>query len=141
MCQQGNQLPPHRLEVGEEAVTARLGHRPDPRWLGWLAKQPEHQPQGTSGRQRGGATLLLSLGDRTTRTPKIYRTGNLRRLPLILNTHLYYTIPGHFGLLREADPYSQSRAQRECTAHSIRADMSFAFKRRNCKSSQKLLGN
>lgn len=58
VCQQENQLslPPHRLEVGGEAVAARLGHRPDPQRLRWPAKPPERPPQGASGRQRAGAT-------------------------------------------------------------------------------------
>lgn len=64
VCQQENQPPlaPHNPEVREEAVIARLEHRPDPPWLGWHsaariswpAKRPEHPPQGTSERQRGG---------------------------------------------------------------------------------------
>ena len=45
LCQQENQpLPaPHNPEVRGEAVIARLGHRPDPQWLGW------HSTAGAAG--------------------------------------------------------------------------------------------
>ena len=84
-------------------MIAHLGHRPDPQWLGWhsaagtswQAKAPEHPPQGTSERQRGGDSFLAQ----TTLTPKINRTGNNQRLLLILNAHLYHTVPGYFGLI------------------------------------------
>lgn len=147
VCQQENQPPPapHNPEVRGEAVIARLGHRPDPQWLGWHstagtswpAKRPEHPPRGTSERQRGGDSSLAQ----TTLMPKINRTGNNQRFLFILNAHLYHTVPGHISLIWKADPYREFRAQRECTTHSIRADMSFAFKRCNCKSFQKLLDN
>lgn len=81
-------------------MTARLWHRPDPRWLddgsvagtSRLAKQPEDQSRGTTGRQRGGDTPLLPQGDGTTLTPEICGVSDIQRLLLILNAHLYYTI-------------------------------------------------
>lgn len=105
VCQQENQPPPapHNPEVRGEAVIARLGHRPDPQWLGWHstagtswpAKRPEHPPRGTSERQRGGDSSLAQ----TTLMPKINRTGNNQRFLFILNAHLYHTVPGHISLI------------------------------------------
>lgn len=142
----------HYVRQGREGTRCApahlcLGQRADPSgWVGTVqwgrvgpAKQPERQPHSSSGRQRGRALFSFNR-NQTTLTLNIYKTGNFRRPPL-KNAHLYYKIPGHFAPLWEADSWSVSRTQRECTAHSNRAAASFPSERRDCKSFQKMLNN